>query len=337
MFIRSQSRHFQQLGVTPMWKRGQTHKDLKDTNGVVGNLFGSLPDVNQYLRFALTRDHVSKFEEQGWCVSPKPILSKPQLDMILNEVNQLVSYDDDEAPPNKNLLYSCTEVNPIGKQQIFYSTGHWRVSRSLHDLIYLPSITIGACQLLKNRPVQFLHDELFCKPPRKGSCVVWHQNAVQWKSITKPLQHLTVHIALDKHTEENGGLKVISGSHKWRTDGELFPMASSQDEDPKVHMEAIQAVLTEKEKENFRSSITLPTVPLGHALFIHPLLLHGSNPNASESWRRSAVLHYCAAGTMSAITGPLFQGTHMMRAGEILKGEFYPIVFTPPDQHLLPT
>jgi len=317
-----------QLGVRPMWKRGHRPRDLKDQPGVLGTLFGSLPSAKECSRYAVSVQVLKQFQEKGWLVSPRPVLTRPQIDMLQQEVSALISYDEEEAPPNKDLLYSCTEINPLSKHQIFHSMGQWRVSRSLHDLIYLPPITVVASQLLGNIPLQFLHDELFCKPPKTGSCVVWHQNGIQWQN-TYPLHHITVHIALDYHTDKNGGLQVVSGSHAWRPLGQMIPMSVPADPDPAVQMSAIQASLLPQERELFAANKVCPGIPPGHALFMHPSLLHGSEPNTSDGWRRSAVVHYCAFGTTAVANGPLFNGTYVMKAGEALKGEFYPVVFTP--------
>ena len=318
-----------QIGVTPMWKRGRIQKDLKEHNGPVGFLFGNMPaTIDEYIKFALPEDMLAQFDEQGWIVTPRKILSRSQLEMLHADVNHLVAYDGREDLPNKNLLYNHTDINPLADNQIFYSTGHWRILRSMHDLLYFPTITAPASQLLGNRAVQFLHDEMFCKPPNKGSCVVWHQNGSQWQN-TYPLQHLSVHIALDDQTRENGGLCLITGSHKWRDAKNLIPMTVSPDPDPKVQMEAILGALEPTEKQKFEQNFICPEVKIGHALFIHPLLLHGSYPNVSKDWRRSAVVHYCAQGTCATATGPLFRGTYVMRGNEPLSGNFYPIVFNP--------
>ncbi|KNH06324.1 phytanoyl-CoA dioxygenase domain-containing protein [Perkinsela sp. CCAP 1560/4] len=325
--LRFQSMH--QLGVTPMWKRGRIHKDLKEHSGPTGFLFGNVPSkIDEYIKFALSEESLAKFAEQGWIVTPRRILSRAQIEMLHTEVTHLVSYDGREDPPNKNLLYNYTDINPLANHQIFYSTGHWRIMRCMHDLVYFPTIAAPASQLLGNSAVQFLHDEMFCKPPMKGSCVVWHQNGAQWRN-TFPLQHISVHIALDNQTRENGGLCLISGSHKWRDEKNLIPMTVSPDPDPNVQMRAILETLEPHEKQKFEHSLICPEVKLGHALFIHPLLLHGSYPNQTTSWRRSAVIHYCAKGTSATATGPLFRGTYVMRGGEPLTGNFYPIVFDP--------
>ena len=70
-------------------------------------------------------------------------------------------------------------------------------------------------------PVRFWHDQLFAKPPRFGGCVAWHQDYscarlcfkrmtdcldFRYWTRTRPMNHMTVHVALDDQTVENGSL-----------------------------------------------------------------------------------------------------------------------------------
>ena len=101
---------------------------------------------------------------------------------------------------------------------IFHCLGHWRIAPSFHDVAFLDSICLPACQLLQGRPVRFWHDQAFVKPAGDGAVVQWHQDYSYWDR-TGPRAHLTVHIALDDQTDENGALHYVPGSHRWTRDG----------------------------------------------------------------------------------------------------------------------
>ena len=58
----------------------------------------------------------------------------------------------------------------------------------------------------------------FVKPGGEGAVVQWHQDFSYWDR-TGPMAHLTVHIALDDQTLENGALHWVPGSHRWTRDG----------------------------------------------------------------------------------------------------------------------
>ena len=115
---------------------------------------------------------------------------------------------------------------------LLHALGQWRMTPAFHALVDHPPIVAAASQLLNNRPIRLFHDQLFCKPARVGGGVAWHQDYSYW-TRTVPMQHITVHIALDEQTAENGPLSFISGSHKWkRLDGKdgLLPITDANSE-----------------------------------------------------------------------------------------------------------
>ena len=57
------------------------------------------------------------------------------------------------------------------------------------------------------------------------------------------MAHLTVHIALDDQTLDNGALHWVPGSHKWTRDGGPLPQAAevARDKMQKVKAELVEA------------------------------------------------------------------------------------------------
>src|SRR5437588_4303458 len=91
-------------------------------------------------------------------------------------------------------------------------------------------------------PARIGHDQHFCKPAKHGGVVAWHQDYSYWTRTT-PMNHLTCWIGLDDSTRENGCLQYVPGSHRWP----LLPITGLAQ-----NMEAIQTVLTEDQKKQFK-------------------------------------------------------------------------------------
>ncbi|MEZ5729382.1 MAG: phytanoyl-CoA dioxygenase family protein [Burkholderiaceae bacterium] len=53
--------------------------------------------------------------------------------------------------------------------------------------------------------------QMFCKPPGVGKIVPWHQDGKYWP--LQPLATVTLRIAIDGSTPENGCMRFIPGSH----------------------------------------------------------------------------------------------------------------------------
>jgi ectoine hydroxylase-related dioxygenase (phytanoyl-CoA dioxygenase family) len=177
--------------------------------------------------------------------------------------------------------------------------------------------------------------------------VQWHQDFSYWDR-TGPMAHLTVHIALDDQTLENGALHWVPGSHRWtRNGGGPLPQAAQVARDKMAKAKAAgggdelaaasfttdmdalyRDVLNDDERAQWEARPP-ETVLLkaGHAAFHHALSVHGSWGNRSDRPRRSLVLNYFAHGTRALMDGELLKGAPAVRSGEVLEGLFHPVVF----------
>jgi ectoine hydroxylase-related dioxygenase (phytanoyl-CoA dioxygenase family) len=285
--------------------------DLSLAHGPVGPLSPSVSEADAE-RARLSDDQVSFYRDQGYLPGVR-ILSDEQVEVLRAELAVLM----DPSHPGRELFYeyNSNESRDPGTV-LFHALGAWRVSPAFHDLLWAPVFLIAASQLLEGA-VRFWHDQLFCKPPKRGGVVAWHQDYSYW-TRTQPMAHLTCWIALDDATEENGCLQYIPGSHRW----DLLPVTGLSGQ-----MNAIEDVLTTEQRAAFKP-VAAP-LKRGEAVFHHPLMVHGSSENRSSRPRRGAVLNVVRDGVRSASDSPLLGGVPAVPSGEPLGGRFFPLLYTP--------
>ena len=265
---------------------------------------GTVGPVNR-----LTEAQVAFFHDQGY-LAPVRMLDDRQIDVLHDELVKLM----DPSHPSHGLFHefhSNESTNP--DTVLFHALGAWRISEAFHDLLWNPAFVTPAAQLLGG-PVRFWHDQLFCKPPRHGGVVAWHQDYSYW-TRTEPMAHQTCWIALDDATVENGCLQYVPGSHRWS----LLPITGLAG-----GMDSIKSVLTEEQRARFRPVAI--EIKKGEASFHHPLMVHGSSENKSNRPRRGAVLNVVRDGVRSATNEPLLQGVPPVPAGSPLGGRFFPLL-----------
>jgi len=252
--------------------------------------------------------------------------------------------------------FNENEAGAASGTVLFHSLGAWRISAAFHDLLFHPAIVVATAQLMRAHKVQLWHDQIFCKPPHNGAVVAWHQDYSYWTRTT-PMNHMTVHIALDDETAENGGLRYVPGSHTWS----LLPITSRHFND----MESIRTELTPSQMVQFDKHrlATLPkgfagtilsqavavvrasnsllcatqhhnnvqhthtTPPSPCAAFHHPLSVHGSYGNTTTNPRRATVVNLFPHGTRSNCDEPLLEGLPLIGRGELLQGKFFPVLY----------
>ena len=343
--------------------------DLSYVSEPMGALYPLFAPTRETLSpFLLTAEQLAFYSANGY-ISNLPCLTSEQCDAILAHYRQFLQWEQDEDNEGSSSdshsqrrhpgleLFHEFHTNQTGDPQnvLCHGLGQWRVSPLFHDLIYHPAITVRAAQCMAACftpipgssvrpvvphpsvgsavvPVSFWHDQLFAKPPKHGGNVAWHQDFSYW-TRTGPCDHITVHVALDEQTIENGSLHFIPASHNW-TRTTYNPTTNQHDTHPLpitdinfTTMDSIQAVLTPHEQQHF-----LPIPALlrkGEMSIHHPLTVHGSYPNRSDSPRRATVVNYFVTGTQSRTDEPLLAGVEAIESGKELHGRFFPHVFKP--------
>ena len=138
----------------------------------------------------------------------------------------------------------------------------------------------------------------FAKPPGDGQAVLWHQDGSYW--ALDPMRVVTLWVALDNSTRENGCMRVIPGTHtdklnemKQRTDVPNV-LSSGMDESRVDESKAVDLELK-----------------AGDASVHHPNLIHGSLPNRSTTWRRGLTIRYIP--TTTRYTKPPSPSAYLLR------------------------
>lgn len=285
-------------------------KDLSLYHQLIGDLFTWPTTEGEWKPFRLTDEQVRFYEANGY-VAGMRLLNDYQLEALRAE---LAEFTDPSHPANPLFYEYHSNESTDPNKTLFHALGAWRVASVFHDLLWNPKFLMPASQLLGG-PVRFWHDQIFYKPARHGGVVAWHQDYSYW-TRTRPMAHLSCWIGLDDSTRDNGCVHYVPGSHRWN----LLPVTGLADD-----MNAIQAVLTAKQKQEFKPvAIELKS---GEASFHHPLMVHGSFANASNHPRRAAVINVFRDGVESASDEPLLAGVPAFAKGQKIEGQFFPLLF----------
>ena len=284
--------------------------DLSTIHEPVTDLFERPVSGEDWKRFRLTPDQIDFYKREGYLAGLQ-LLTDPQVELLRNELDQLINSDD--TPRDLFYEYNSNESTDPNKV-LFHALGAWRISPAFHDLLWNPAFLVPAAQLL-NGPVRFWHDQIFYKPAHHGGVVAWHQDYSYW-TRTRPMAHLSCWIGLDDSTRANGCVHYVPRSHQWS----LLPITGLA-----ADMNSIQSVLTEDQKKNFEPvAIELKK---GQAAFHHPLMVHGSFENNTDTPRRAVVLNVFRDGVLSDSNESPLEGVPAVPKGEPMGGQFFPLLF----------
>lgn len=123
-----------------------------------------------------------------------------------------------------------------------------------------------------------------CKPPRDGQPVLWHQDGSFWP--LDPVEVVTLWLAVDDSTPENGCMRVIPGSHTQ----ELQPMQRRPDVESVLMAGMAEGAVDE------RGAVDV-ALRAGDVSVHHPNIIHGSEANDSEHRRCGLTVRYIPTST----------------------------------------
>lgn len=126
------------------------------------------------------------------------------------------------------------------------------------------------------------HNSLMTKNPKYSSQTNWHRDIRYWHYDNENL--ISVWLALDHETRENGALMLIPGSHRLEFERQNF--------DEKLFF---KKDLPEN-KALIRSAVTAELEP-GDVLFFHCRTLHAASKNTTAVTKHSLVYTYRPAST----------------------------------------
>ena len=130
-----------------------------------------------------------------------------------------------------------------------------------------------------------------CKPPFDGQPVLWHQDGSYWP--LDPMEVITLWLAIDDSTPENGCMRVIPGTHTM----DLHEM--------KPNTQVANVLNSEIATEHVNESIAVNlTLHAGGVSVHHPNIVHGSEANRSPRRRAGLTIRYIPASTRILVEPP---------------------------------
>jgi phytanoyl-CoA hydroxylase len=261
-----------------------------------------LPAPN--LNFAVTPEHCERFWEDGFVVVSNLLTAA--------EVSALNQRTDDILAGKVAFPRPFIHLEPEQSQSAVALIDPALVVRKISNLTTRDSLfgqllqhpnVLGTVTTVLGPDVKLLNDQMLCKPARYGSAKPYHQDSPYWP--IQPMELMTMWIALDEATVENGCLRYLKGSHK---------------QGPLAHDESLGHHRMPEGWRDLpgRPEEVLVPIPAGSAICHHSLVLHETAPNTSWSRRRGLSVVFMRATSrwtadspkpqFLSVTGTTFEG-----------------------------
>lgn len=169
------------------------------------------------------------------------------------------------------------------------------LAREFFEIATWPELLDLAEQLI-GPDIAFWASSVFGKPAGAGREVPWHQDGRYWP--IRPRATLSIWIAIDPSTPENGCMRILPGSHV----GALMQHDARDDDDLVLNT----FIADPRFDESRARDVVLEP---GQISLHHIDLAHGSRPNRSTQRRAGYVIRYMPTTAVFDRTIPEYQGS----------------------------
>lgn len=204
---------------------------------------------------------VEFFRREGYWVCRQPLFAAPKLRKLQETFEKILA----AAPPDKRP--EDLDVPHWAHPELF----EWLLAKEALDVV---ESFIGP-------DIALFSSHFICKPPGVGRAVPWHEDSAYWKGLIEPSDVITIWLALDDSTRENGCMRVIPQTH-----GHGFSEYETVDREKFVFGARIKADQFDESK-----AVDLELRP-GEFHLHHAKLIHGSNANTSPKRRCGYTMRY---------------------------------------------
>ena len=215
----------------------------------------------------LTKNEIRSYTRNGFVV-PKFRLDNSDLEKLQNATLELMQ------------TYPHIPTEGVVSPHIFYAGSNRPDIHSKFLEICKLTPLLDIVDQLIGRDIIVWGSRIFSKAPQTGRATPWHQDGEYWP--IRPLATATVWIAIDESNENNGCLKILTGSNRAKT---LLPHQS---------LSGKGAALDKEIKPELIGSKNVVSVPLhpGRMVIFDVFTAHGASPNLSNQRRAGFAIRY---------------------------------------------
>jgi chlorinating enzyme len=211
-------------------------------------------------------EQVAFYREQGYLKFGR-IFTREEMEALRAHVDEMIAALPEGRRPEE------MDVPHFADPWLFRYLTHPRVLDVIADFIG-PDIVLWSSHFI-------------AKPKGDGKAVPWHTDGAYWGTRLQPMKVITLWLAVDESSVENGCMRVIPGTHKQIA--AALDQYESVDQAKNVFGARLKTEFTDESK-----AVDLE-LKVGECHFHDAWTIHGSNPNVSEKRRCGYTMRYMPA------------------------------------------
>ena len=248
------------------------------------------PNLNERpANWRLAADQQSNYEREGYLIYPAKIFSAEKFDRLKTHFDQrLAELPADQRPESM-------DVPHFADPALF----EWLLADEILDLV----------EPIVGPNIALFSSHFICKPKGDGRKVPWHEDSAYWKGHVDPLEVVTVWLAIDPSTPENGCMCVIPRTHIEGRAG-----YSDYDEvDLSTHV--FPAEIQQRQRDDSKA---VPCILQPNEASLHDArIMHGSAANTSDIRRCGYTMRFMSTACVMGEEHRKFHHIYLARGRDL--------------------
>ncbi len=205
----------------------------------------------------LTADEVTTYHREGYHIFREPVFSDEKFEGLKNCFENILDNLETDVRPES------MDVPHFQHPELF----EWLFSDEILDLV----------QPILGPDIALFASHFICKPKGNGKRVPWHEDSAYWRGMLDKMEVVTVWLAIDPSTTENGCMSIVPRSHNTGKQG------FSDYEDISKEAAVFPTEITRTQRND---AAAIPIELKANQCSLHDgRLIHGSPPNTSSQRR----------------------------------------------------
>lgn len=225
---------------------------------------------------ALTASEVARFRQDGYLLPARPLLPQAEFTALRTTFDQLL----------------LDWIAQGGRPEAM-DVPHFRHPELMRWLLH--DAVLDVVESLIGPDIALFSSHFLCKPAHTGRRVPWHEDSAYWRGRWDPMEVVTVWLALDPSTPDNGNMRVIPATHHHGA-SDYVPVDGDEVFGARIRPGSF----------NETSAVDC-TLAAGHYSLHHARLIHGSEPNRSTQRRCGYTMRYASTRNRHHPTDDGFQ------------------------------
>jgi chlorinating enzyme len=231
----------------------------------------------------LSPEQVRNFRDHGYIIYDQPVFSEARFAALKDHFEDKLAVLPPDVRPE--LMDALHFTDP----KLF----DWLLADEVLDLV----------EPILGPDIALFNSHFICKPKGNGKRVPWHEDAYYWGKAIDPMQVVTIWLAIDPSTTENGCMRVIPGT---RLNGQYDYRPVEDNSQNVFHIEIKPHQIDESK------AINLVLQP-NQASLHESRLMHSSLPNTSQSRRCGYSMRYISTRSKFTVERPEMHHLYLAR------------------------